>query len=236
MRAILIMLAIFGWVADVAAQRPPNLLPKVAQHAEPVYPQIARMAHIEGDVRVRITTNGESVIKAKAETGPALLRKASEDNVRTWKFGSQAPGVFHVTFEYRLVGDQANIFLPSPDIVEVLASEPTLHITWGWISLGTWRAHLKSAHGALSTDLDLSFSGPNGEWLRVDVGGGEEDNDDYGSIDHASGMVTFTKKLKQPDGQDVTTVLVGKMKVKNIVGSFVDDTGVRGEWEAVRVR
>jgi hypothetical protein len=75
-----------------AAQENPVPLPGVIRHSDPTYPPIARTAHIEGEVVVKITTDGESVRTAEAETGNPLLRKPAEENARTWKFVPQPDG------------------------------------------------------------------------------------------------------------------------------------------------
>jgi hypothetical protein len=76
-------------------------------------------------VRVKVTTDGESVPNGEAETGHALLRKAAEDNVRTWKFVAHTPGTFRWTFPYRLSsGNVDNEFLKFSAIVEIWASPP----------------------------------------------------------------------------------------------------------------
>jgi hypothetical protein len=60
---------------------------------------------------------------------------------------------------------------------------------------------------------------------------GESEELDFG---HKEGnFLAFTLRLRQPDGQRVKTFFVGKMQKHEIVGSFVDDSGITGEWTAV---
>lgn len=47
--------------------------------------------------------------------------------------------------------------------------------------------------------------------------------------------MAFTIRLRNPDGPPVKTFLIGKIKKHEIVGTFVDDAGITGEWTAVPV-
>jgi len=63
-------------------------------------------ANIEGVVPVKITTDGRRVITATADVRSiALLARAAEANVRTWRFDIHEPVSFTVTYRYRLVPD-----------------------------------------------------------------------------------------------------------------------------------
>ena len=79
------------------------------------------------------------------------------------------------------------------------------------------------------------YSGPpDGIWLGGHV---KCPNDECDEIDHGyikNGLIGFTITLAQPDGQRTRTFLVGKMTGDKIVGTFVDDSGVRGDWTAIR--
>lgn len=212
-------------------------LPKLVSHADAVYPQIAKTAHIMGDVVVRITTDGQSVIEAVAESGPLLLRRASEENAKTWKFAPHIPGTFRVTYSYKFVaGDVFTSFPNSTALVEISAVPPTVHIYYGSAGLGKWKAVLTSSHGRLSESFEFSATGPNGQWLDFRVLGAPDeqyDEDDYGNVN--GDFVTFVTKLTEPDGKRVKTCLVGRMSRDRIAGSFVDESGVRGTWTATRV-
>jgi TonB family protein len=234
--AILVLSVLLAAVTRASAQESPEVLPRVVQHTEPMYPPLARQTRIQGEVRVKVTTDGESVRDAEAETGHPLLRKAAEDNARTWKFVAHTPGAFHVTFRYKLSSGSVDVeFLKSPAIVEIEASPPEVIIDYAWLGLGTWKAQLKSAHGKSWQVFKLAYSGPNGDWLAGDAVGpkGESEEIDFG---HKEGnFLAFTITLSQPDGQHVKTFLIGRMTEDKIVGTFVDDKGIRGEWTAIRV-
>ncbi len=167
-RAILILSALLAAIPSaMARQSSPEVLPKVVQHSEPTYPPLARQTRIQGEVRVKVTTDGDSVRDVEAETGHPLLRKAAEDNARTWKFVAHTPGTFYVTFRYKLLmSDNVEVeFLESPAVVQIEASPPEIIIDYGWLGLGTWKAQLKSAHGKSLQVFKLFYSGPNGDWL-----------------------------------------------------------------------
>jgi outer membrane biosynthesis protein TonB len=80
---ILMLSILLVVVPSALAQESTEALPKVVQHTEPIYPPLARQTRIQGEVSVKVTTDGESVREAVAETGHPLLRKAAEDNART---------------------------------------------------------------------------------------------------------------------------------------------------------
>ncbi len=160
-QAILVLPALLAFALGATAQESGEALPKVVQHAEPTYPPLARQTRIQGDVRVKVTTDGESVRDAEAETGHPLLRKAAEDNARTWKFVAHTSGTFHMTFRYKLLsGDVGVEFLQSPAIVEIESCPPEVYIQYAWLGLGTWKAQLKSAHGKSSQVFKASLFWP----------------------------------------------------------------------------
>ena len=218
------------------AQESTETLPKVVEHSEPIYPPLARQTRIQGEVSVKVTTDGESVCEAVAQTGHPLLRKAAEDNVKTWKFLSHAPSTFNVTFRYKLMESNVEVeFLQSPTIVEILAPPPETTIYYADLGLGAWRAQIRSAHGTYSRLFELSYTGADGDWLNARTlnSKGESEESDFG---HREGdFLAFIVTLSQTDGQLVKTFFVGKMTGSKIVGTFVDANGGSGKWTAVRV-
>jgi hypothetical protein len=101
--------------------------PRIVEHAHAVYPAIAMTAHIQGDVMVKFTTDGRSVVSAEAASGPDLLQKACVDNVKTWKFAHHTPGTFQAIFRFKLL-DQGfeDIFPGPPNLIEIIAVPPTI--------------------------------------------------------------------------------------------------------------
>jgi hypothetical protein len=219
------------------AQGSPDALPKVVRHAEPIYPPVAKQTRVQGDVRVKLTTDGESVKGAEAVEGNPLLSKAAEDNVRTWKFAPHNPSTFVVTFRYKLKSGDVDVeFLDVPALVQIEAAPGQLNTGYAWIDFGTWKAQWASNHGKSQGTLELSYSGADGERL-----GGKliPQKDQVVEIDNGQrkgGFLAFTAKFRQPDGQAPTTFFVGDLKEDTIVGTFVDDAGNTGKWSATRSR
>jgi hypothetical protein len=92
----------------------------------PSYPEVARSDGLEGDVRIRVTSDGTHVVDARAESGPAQLAKAALDNVNTWHVLSNSSRSFGVHFRYVLLlgdcKDQAPmISMRFPSEVEIRA-------------------------------------------------------------------------------------------------------------------
>lgn len=60
---------------------------KLTHRVPPVYPQIARLAHVAGTVVVRATVSKDGAIQKLAFlSGPALLRQVAMAAVKQWKF------------------------------------------------------------------------------------------------------------------------------------------------------
>jgi hypothetical protein len=232
---MLLILFIPVLAIDIIAQtdRP---LPAVVKHAQPIYPPLARTARIEGDVSIKIMTDGESVKEVEVEGGHPLLRQAAEDNIRSWKFAPHDPGTFHVTFRYQLLtGDVYVQFPESSPIVRIIASPPHLFIDYAYVSLGTWDTRLISRYGESRYLLKLYFSGPDyREWLGGKVIDSKGKSDEIDSGYYKNNMFGFAVKLRQENGHRVRTFLTGKIKENSIAGAFVDDAGVTGQWIAVR--
>ena len=77
-------------------------LPIVVSASVPFYPRVAQLAHIEGTVRLRISTDGKGVSSADVESGPPMLARAAKENVKTWQFEQHIPTTFETTFRYVL--------------------------------------------------------------------------------------------------------------------------------------
>jgi hypothetical protein len=73
-----------------------------AAGAVPLYPPLARAAGVQGDVHVKLTTDGHRVVAAQAQDGHKLLASAAETNARTWEFATHEPTSFTVTYHYKL--------------------------------------------------------------------------------------------------------------------------------------
>lgn len=127
-------------------------IPVVVDHADAKYPPIALVAHVDGDVRVRITTDGKSVTKAEAVSGPPLLVKAALDNAQSLKFVEHSPETFEVTYRFRVVHEGINTsFVRWPDVVEITAA-PTAPVVGG--SNAATTAQAANATDAATFDAD----------------------------------------------------------------------------------
>jgi TonB family protein len=80
----------------------PQKLPIVKSGEMPFYPPLANAARIQGDVHLRVTTDGSGVASVVVESGQPMLAKAAQDNVRTWKFEPHEPTSFSTFFVYHL--------------------------------------------------------------------------------------------------------------------------------------
>jgi hypothetical protein len=142
-------------------------LPKVIQHANPTYPPLARQTRIQGDVRVKLTTDGESVTSSEGVDGHKLLIAATVDNVRTWKFARHNPATFFVTFRYKLNSGNTDVeFLEAPGVVRIEAEPSQLSILYADIDLGTWKIEWKSRLGTSHRTVELFYNGADEEWLE----------------------------------------------------------------------
>ncbi len=123
----------FACAAPSLAQAgpPPQKLPVVKSGEMPFYPPLLRTAQVEGEVDLRVTTDGSSVVSVTAEYGNLLLVRAAQDNVRTWKFETHEPTSFSTVFSYHLdkelvtyscdpdVPDNGTVILNLPAKVEI---------------------------------------------------------------------------------------------------------------------
>lgn len=67
------------------------------------YPAAARDAQIQGkvEIEIKISTSGE-VVSARSLSGHPLLRQVCEENVKRWKFSSDAEQSLVVDYEFSL--------------------------------------------------------------------------------------------------------------------------------------
>lgn len=128
---ILIILGM-GVTDSTAQQKSP---PSDASASVPFYPRTPQMAHIEGVVRLRISTDGAQASAIKVESGQPMLAQAAKDNVKTWQFDRHSPTTFEATLHYRLLPskcdsecnsdslEKGSVQLKLPTDVEVTAKE-----------------------------------------------------------------------------------------------------------------
>jgi hypothetical protein len=99
------MALMFILIAPTIAQQQKLVLPTVGGASVPLYPQLARMAHVQGIVRIKVSTDGEKVTTIHVTDGNKLLATAAEENLRSWRFASHEPITFDVTYRYKLDGE-----------------------------------------------------------------------------------------------------------------------------------
>jgi TonB family protein len=84
--------------------------PVLESSQTPRYPAIAATAHVEGSVEAEFTLDGDGNITfVRILSGPALLARATEDNIRTWKFSMPPKDggpdrKYKTTFSYHISG------------------------------------------------------------------------------------------------------------------------------------
>ncbi|MGC2329876.1 MAG: hypothetical protein WA581_00340 [Candidatus Acidiferrales bacterium] len=92
--------------------------------------------------------------------------------------------------------------------------------------------------------LPKLVSHPHDESLNVGVPGSPTDNADDDTDERRNDdefthndedFLTFALKLTEPDEKLLRTYLMGKMSGDKIVGTFMDESGVRGTWSATRI-
>ena len=121
-----------GAIMAVGQQKP---VPSVTSASVPLYPRTPQMAHIEGVVRLRISTDGNRVASVEVQSGQPMLAQAAQDNVKTWQFELHTPTTFETTFRYKLLPskcdaecncdsvEKPSVLLQLPSDVEVNAKE-----------------------------------------------------------------------------------------------------------------
>jgi|ERR1700733_5081074 hypothetical protein len=109
------------------AQESKQPSPRVASAGVPLYPRTSQLAHIEGVVRLRLSTDGKRVSTIEVESGQPMLVKAAQENVKTWEFEEHNPTTFEATFRYKILPqsecdiDNGTVLLRLPTEVEVSA-------------------------------------------------------------------------------------------------------------------
>lgn len=91
----------FGMTFSISqAQDSVQVSPVVTSAAMPLYPTIAVAARVQGIVKIKVTTNGTSVVSLETVSGPAMLVESAKKNIKTWMFAPHKPTTFITTFEY----------------------------------------------------------------------------------------------------------------------------------------
>ena len=119
----------------MSAAQSKSPLPTVVSASVPFYPRIVQVAHIEGVVRLRVSTDGTRPSSIEIESGQPMLAQAAKRNVETWRFEQHRPTSFDATFRYKLLpsrcdtecdcdsAEKPSVILRLPAEVEVSATE-----------------------------------------------------------------------------------------------------------------
>jgi len=94
---------VIGTAATLPAAKEPETLPVVVDASVPFYPPVLSKAHIEGVIRLRVTTDGTRASSVEILDGQPMLARAASDNIKTWKFEQHQPRTFETTFRYRVL-------------------------------------------------------------------------------------------------------------------------------------
>lgn len=215
------------------AQEPSRALPRVIDHAPPIYPQIVKTAHIQGLVRLKITTDGHAVTSVEVVDGPALLLRAASDNVKTWTFVPHTPGTFEVTFDFKIISKDKTTFFAEPGVVDIAALAPDYSDNAGkrldYTLPATWDLELKTANDHIKAPLTLWTYGP---WLRGYTLGSRSHERDLDDPRVDGDIVGFDVLLDDSFGQRLAFSLVGRKSGDKIQGIFLDPWGRSGTWTA----
>jgi outer membrane biosynthesis protein TonB len=209
-------------------------VPEITQHVHPHYPLLPLEARIQGQVRMRVTTDSYCVAKISTDSSEPLLAQAAEANVRTWWFASHKPGTFNLTFNYRLL-EPAVSFLQTPGIVEISDRRATFGTgpesgLWniGGYSDEVWKAQLDSPHGRVQATFNFGY-GCCYDGHATDAKGKSEKI----SQGFRSNFVGFSTIVTMTNGRRKKVFLVGIMRNGDrIRGIFLDESGNRGTWSA----
>jgi Gram-negative bacterial TonB protein C-terminal len=210
-------------------------IPQVLVRTNPTYPPIAITAHIQGDVRVKVTTDGTSVVNAEAESGPPLLQLNTLKSVQSWKFASHTPATFSLQFHFRLMEGNQVVFQESPGIYQIQAKAVSFvdHPFYPTIDLGKWQVRIRSRTGLSQKTFWISKTGEHGESIEVATKGstGNCPETSFGKVEGK--FIEFVMRRSNGD-DEFTTIFAGRLIDNKIVGTFTDQNGLTGSWSAER--
>jgi TonB family protein len=105
-RFALIFLLAFPLKRPLAQSNAPatSVSRRIVSKTEPIYPPIAKAAHISGDVKLELKVDPSGhVTNAKSISGPQMLLGAAIDSVKSWRYEpADAPTTFVVTISFVL--------------------------------------------------------------------------------------------------------------------------------------
>jgi hypothetical protein len=129
MRHFISVFVLGGVLTFAASAKAQGAFPRIVQHEHATYPAAALSAQVQGDVIVKFTTNGQSVVSVDATSGPQPLQQACIDNVKTWKFSRHTPGTFQAIFRFKILAPDhpvEDVFPGLPNLIEIIALPPSV--------------------------------------------------------------------------------------------------------------
>ncbi|HKC66042.1 MAG TPA: energy transducer TonB [Pyrinomonadaceae bacterium] len=116
-----------GSTYSTQAQQPTHY-PKLISGQMPLYPSLARTAHITGTVELQITVQKGSVIEVQVKSSSSPhLTNPSISNIKTWQFDAEGSITFLIKYVYEIKGKQTaipenpRVELDLPHLVRVIA-------------------------------------------------------------------------------------------------------------------
>jgi hypothetical protein len=97
------LLVLIGTAATACIAQQGEKLPTVISASVPFYPRIAWTINVQGEVVLRVATDGEQVSSVEVVSGHGLLAGSAVSNVKTWRFEKHAAMTFEVTFHYKVL-------------------------------------------------------------------------------------------------------------------------------------
>ena len=103
------------------------------------------------------------------------------------------------------------------------------------VNIWILKAQLISPHDKSTLVFEFSYSGPNEDWLKGSVSDEKSEPIDI-DFGHKEGdFLAFTVIFAPSGWTKRTTFFVGRMKGREIIGTFLDDAGTTGHWTAIRI-
>ncbi len=116
--------------ASTSGQTSPNTVapavPILLGSTLPMYPPIAKAAHVTGKVVVRVIVRDGLVVKTEivsvndGRSGQRFLESPTVENLKTWRFAADVTGAFTVSYTYEISGTETEE--PTNAKVEMLPS------------------------------------------------------------------------------------------------------------------
>jgi TonB family protein len=223
---------LFSALVSAQNSNPQQPIPAVKAGAIPVYPDLPRMARIQGEVVLRVSTDGEKPVEIVVEHGQPMLAKAAKENVQTWQFVKHPPTVFRTTFIFEL--PEQTGCEPSKDNGQTVLMLPT---------------RVEISMPPKGYDCDPNDGLDMREPLRVFLTSCEADGHpfpcDKTTITLSSGDLTISPELSREPENGASFVVPLKMReakefgvsVKTPKGSFeagsINGAFLKGKWRIV---